>query len=180
MKEVVDKRLVRRYSMVAPSGMNVPVIRSVITKARPVIELPFLIAKALFRVHMLNRLIAEGNSPIRFLANPTYTRWQEVYNDPTNKPGIRRNVEWQLYQTILHELAVVGFTIPGNDRWSVTVKLSNKQPDVYDVFIHPVAMTVIRKYPDSTMGLTTAFDKLALVAELISNGYNPHDLGIEQ
>lgn len=63
MKEVVDKRSARRYSMVAPSGMNVPVIRSVITTPRPVIELPFLIAKALFRVHMLNRLIAEGNSP---------------------------------------------------------------------------------------------------------------------
>lgn len=113
-------------------------------------------------------------------ANPTYHRWQEVYNDPTNRPGIRRNAEWQLYQTILHELAVVGFTIPGNDRWSVTVKLSNKHPDIYDVLIHPVAMTVIRKYPDSTMGLTTAFDKLAMAAELISNGYNPHDLGIEQ
>lgn len=69
MKEIIDKRSHRVYSMVAPSGIRVPII----TRAKDVpqeegVLMPYAVAVVLYRMHALSHLIKVGHSPNEAIA----------------------------------------------------------------------------------------------------------------
>lgn len=107
-----------------------------------------------------------------------YTQWSAL-GDEHEFSQARRNATYNLFKRVLRELAAAGFTMPGSSRWCVTIKQLEHAPEVYDVWYQlKEGDQTKRYYPDATMGLSRAFEKLTLVAELLSNGYNPNDLGI--